>query len=291
LLNTWFVTCPDSKKKAHENKVSGWSLSQEDLNEVANHYFEPRIECDVCHKKFSLQEGVKEEFISDNPFVILDFQYNAREYGEVEVSIGQAKTVKFINPFEDTPIVYLTVHGEQLAACVPTFMANTQFTIFSSSLGEESGLRDVGWLAYGNRKYAEIPIWRKLISDSKGHQLKRDFRTEIIYLESAFEVFVGEYLAARLSKKLRMETVTWLLKRDIGEAIKRGFIELYGKPLSETEPVAYGKWHAKVKEVRDSIVHRGSSATDEQATEAREATFNIITKIDPEMLNHFRTYL
>lgn len=287
MSNTWIVMCPDWKKEVHENKPHGWSLSQKDLSEIANHYFEPKIKCIVCHNRFSLQQGVKEVFLSDTPFVMHELQYNARENGEVEVSVGQLKAIKFTNPFEDTPKVYLTPHG-QSAACVPGAATNTEFTIFSCSSGTEGGSRKIGWTAYGNRKYAAIPIWRKLISDSKEHQLRKDFRSEIVDLESAFEVFVGEYLGKHLSKKLRGETVRWMLKRSIEEQLRIGFTELAGTPVSETEPVAYSKWQSNVKELRDSIVHRGFPATDEQAKEAREAVFNLMTKIDPLAIDYFQ---
>ncbi len=279
--------CPDWKKEVHENKPHGWSLSQKDLSEIANHYFEPKIECIVCHNMFSLQQGVKEVFLSDMPFAIHEFQYNAREYGEVEVSMGQLKTIKFAKPFEDTPKVYLTPHG-QPAACVPGAMTNTEFTIFTCSSNTEDGSRKIDWTAYGNRKYAAIPIWRKLISDSKEHQLRKDFRSEIVDLESAIEVFVGEYLGRYLSKKLRGETVSWMLKRSIEEQLKIGFTELTGKPMSETDPAAYNKWQSCVKELRDTIVHRGFPATYEQAKEAREAVFDLITKIDPSTIDYFQ---
>jgi hypothetical protein len=123
LPNTWIVMCLDWKKEVHENKPQGWSLSKKDLSEIADHHFEPKIECIVCHNRFSLQRGVKEVFISDMPFVIHELQYNARENGEVEVSIGQLKTIKFTNPFEDAPKVYLTPYG-QPDACVPGAMLN-----------------------------------------------------------------------------------------------------------------------------------------------------------------------
>lgn len=284
---TWIVMCPKWECKDHVNKPHGWSLSREELAKIGNHYFDSRIECIVCGHKFSLQQGVKEAFLSDIPFVIHDFQCNTRENGEAEIKVGQLKTIKFSEPFEDTPEIYLTPF-EKLVAVVPGRITNAQFSVFSSDSGTEGEKRKISWAAYGNRAYAAIPIWRKLLSSSKEHQLRKDFRPELVDLESAFEVFIGEYLGKNLKTKLRNETVNWILKFSIEEQLKAGFTELKGKPLSELESKAYGRWQRNVKEVRDSVVHRGASVTDEQAHEARDAVFDLITRIDPKTIDHFR---
>jgi hypothetical protein len=287
---TWIVVCPHWKSEDHVNKAQGWSLSREALEKVGNHYFDPVIECIVCDHEFSLQQGVKEAFSSGIPFVIHDFQYNARENGDAEITVGQLKTIRFSQPFDDTPKIYLTPY-EKPVAVVPGRITNTQFSIFSSNSGAEGEKRKVGWAAYGNRAYAAIPIWRKLFSSSKEHQLRRDFRPELVDLESAFEVFIGEYLGKNLKNKLRDETINWILKLSIEEQLKAGFTELTGQPLSKLESRAYRRWQKNVKKLRDSVVHRGASVTDDQAQEAREATFDLITRIDPAAIGYFRIQL
>jgi len=287
---TWIVMCPQWRDQAHVNKPHGWSLSQQALTKIGNDYFDSKIDCIVCGNKFSLQQGVKEAFSSDIPFTIHDFQYNSRENGEAEIIVGQLKTVKFSEPFEDIPEIYLSPH-EKPAAVVPGYITNAQFNIFSSDSGTVTETRKISWAAYGNRAYAAIPIWRKLLSSSKQHQLRKDFRPELVDLESAFEVFIGEYLGKNLKNKLRDKTVNWILKFSIEEQLKAGFTELTGKPLSERESNAYGRWQRNVKELRDSVIHRGASVSEEQAREAREATFDLITRIDPTTIDYFRTQL
>jgi len=290
LANTWIVMCPNWKSEKHVNNPHGWSLSQKSLVQVGGKYFDPLVECIVCHGKFSLQQGVKEAFSSDVPFVIHDFQCNAQENGEVEVVIGQLKTVKFVTPFEDIPRIYLTPHEKPLA-CVSGAITSSEFTIFSCNSGAQEGPRRITWAAYGNRAYAEIPIWRKLISSSKEHQLRKDFRPELVDLESAFEVFVGEYLGMNLKTRLREATLRWVLRLSIEEQLKIGFAELTGKSLSESEPIVYGKWQTSVKELRDSVVHRGASVNSEQAREGREAVFELLTRIDPTAIDYFQIRL
>jgi len=109
----------------------------------------------------------------------------------------------------------------------------------------------------------------------------------LVELESAFEVFVSEFLGRSLRSKLRGETINWLLKRSIEEVLKVGFTELTGRPLSKLEPEAYARWQRSVKELRDFIVHRGAFVSDEQAREAREAVFDLMTRIDPKTIDYF----
>lgn len=282
---TWIVMCPKWESQEHENKPHGWSLSQKDIDKVKNSYLDPVIECIVCGNKFSLQQGVKEAFSSD---IVADiFRYNAREFGKTEIVVGQLNNVKFSEPFEDIPQVYLTPIGKP-ANIIPGKIINSQFSIFSSDSGTERESREIQWIAYGNRDYAAIPIWRKLLSNSKRHQLLKDFRSELVELESTFEVFIGEYLGKNLNQKFNDKTVNWILKLGIEQKLNMGMTELKGKSLNELEPDAYKKWKNSVKELRNSIVHRGTSVDEKQAHEARKAMFDLMTKIDPMIIDNFR---
>lgn len=282
---TWIVMCPKWESQEHENKPDGWSLPQKDLSKVKNSYLDPVIECSVCGNMFSLQQGVKEAISSD--IAADNFQYNAREFGKTEIVVGQLKTIKFSEPFEDTPKIYLTPIGKS-APAVPGQIANSQFNIFSSDSGTGGGSREIQWQAYGNRAYAAIPVWRKLLSNSKRYQLMNDFKSELVELESSFEVFIGEYLGKNLRKKFNDETVSWILKRGIEEKLKIGITELKGKPLNVLEPDTYKKWKNSAKVPRDHIVHRGTFIDEKQARDAREAVFDLMTKIDPMVIDDFR---
>lgn len=116
---------------------------EKNLDRIGNRYFDPLVECIVCGNKFSLQQGVKEAFSSDNPFIINEIQFNAREDGKAEIAIGQLKTIKFSDPFEDTPKIYLTPYAKPVAA-VPGRVTNSQFSIFSSDSGTEGQAREIG---------------------------------------------------------------------------------------------------------------------------------------------------
>lgn len=286
---TWVVMCPKWESKNHVSKPHGWSLSREELVRIGNDYFGSAIKCLICGHKFSLQQGVKEAFISDVPSNY--FQYNAHEHGETEVAVGQRRIIHFSEPFEDTPKVSLTPHGKPVAA-VPGFVTPAKFGIYSCDSGTEGEMRKIGWNADGNRGYGAIPIWRKLISSSKEHQLRKDFRSEVVNLDSAFEVFIDEYLGRVLKNKIRHETIDWILeRRSINKKLEIGFIELSGIPLSELEPIAYGRWQEKVRKLRNDVVHRGASVTDEEARQARDAVFDLMTRIYSNTIEHFRIQL
>ena len=284
---TWIVTCPKWQGGSHNNTVQSWTLSPEELHRIGNQYLEPRIDCRVCKHIFSLQRGVKESFSIDNPFVIHEFQFNSQEQGKVEIEIGRLKRIEFREPFEDTPQIYLTPYLKP-ARVVSGHVSSAGFSIFSSDSGTEGETREIGWSAIGNRVQEGIPIWRKLLSSSKEHQLRRDFQSEIVYLESAFELYIAEYVGTRLRTKQRNETVDWILNKSINEVLSVGFKELEGRPLSKLEPEAYGKWHNSVKKLRDSVVHHGTCVEASQAGKARDATFDLITRISPAAIEHFR---
>jgi len=284
---TWLVTCPNWESEDHKSKVQSWTLSPSELLKIGNRYREIRIDCKVCDCKFSLQQGVKESFSIDNPFVIHDFQFNSQENGSVKIKIGQLKRIKFCKPFEDKPQIYLTPYLKPVYVA-SGFVTNTGFSIFSSDSGAEGETREIGWSAFGNCAQKGIPVWRKLLSDSKEHQLRKDFQSEIVYLESAFELYIAEYIGERLRTKLRNETVDWILNRSITEVLTVGFREIKGEPLSKLEPEAHGRWQNNVKKLRDSVVHRGTPVEAGQARKAREATFDLITRISPTAIEHFR---
>jgi len=284
---TWVVTCPKWQSVDHKNALQSWTLSLEELHKIGNRYFETRIDCRVCKYTFSLQQGVKESFSMDDPFWIHFFQFNSQENGKAEIKIGQLKRIEFQKPFEDVPQIYLTPY-QKLAHVMPGHVNSTGFSIFSSDSGTEGETRKITWIAFGNRAQEGIPIWRKLLSSSKEHQLRKDFQSEIVYLESAFELYVAGYIGEGLRTKLRNETVDWILNRSINEVLSIGFKELKGEPLSKLEPEAYGKWDNSVRELRDSVVHHGTPVEADQARKAREATFDLITRISPAAIEHFR---
>jgi hypothetical protein len=268
------------------NKMNSWTLSKEELFNIGNGYFDTLIACSVCGYRFSLQEGLKEAFSSDNPFIIHSFQYNDSEHGKVEIQIGQLKTIKFAKPFENAPRVYLTPYNKPVAA-VPGCITREQFSIFSSDSGTGDQTREIGWAAFGNRKYGAMPIWRELLASSKEHQLRENFRQELVDLETAFEVFIGEYLGENLDGKLKDELVDWIFKLSLHQQLRAGFIALTGKSLHELQPEAHARWQKNVKQLRDAVVHKGFTVNSEQAREARQATFDFITRIDYTTIDHF----
>jgi hypothetical protein len=158
---TWIVMCPKWQNPDHTNKMHSWTLSKEELFNIENQYFDSLIDCIICGHKFSLQEGLKEAFSSDNPFIIHSFQYNDNEHGRVEIQIGQLKTIKFAKPFENAPRIYLTPYKKPVAA-VPGSITKEQFSIFSSDSGTGDQTREIGWAAFGNRKFKRASAWKEL---------------------------------------------------------------------------------------------------------------------------------
>jgi hypothetical protein len=278
--------CPDWQSANHINKAQGWALFKEAIEKVNTDYFSPNINCIMCGKKFSLQQGVSEAFSSD--VVIDNFRHNSNESGTIEVTVGNLAKIQFVQPFLDIPEINLTPYLKSVDA-VSGYITSNGFAIFSSantcSMEEK---RQITWHASGNRTSTPIPLWRMLLSSAKDHQKNKNHRSEIVELESAFEVFIGEYLGKNLRAKLRQETIDYLLKKSIEEQLSIGFTELVGSGLAKIHSREYSKWQEQVKELRDSIVHRGTSVTAEQAKEARKAVFDLIVRIDNSEFEQFQ---
>jgi len=285
LEKTWVVMCPRWESAEHINKPHGWALFKKALEQVGSDYFNSKMDCIVCGNKFSLQQGVSEAFASD--VAINDFLYNASERGQLEITVGKLTKIHFAKPFESTPTVILNPYLKHVDA-VPGYITASDFVVFSCSNSDEEEKRNIIWHAIGNRASETIPIWRGLLSNAKGHQLGKNYRSEIVELESAFEVFIAEYLGKNLKTKLRQGTIDWLLKLSIEEQIKIGFMELAGHTLAKLYPTEYREWQKSVKEMRDKIVHRGFQATPKQAKDARKATFDLITRADTSSMEHFQ---
>ena len=272
---TWVVQCPEKH---------GWSLSTEELERVKNDYFGSNLKCVPCDSSFSLWQGVKEAYLG---YLLSDFFVdNSRETGTIDVEVGKALWVTFAMPFEDNPKVSLTPQFNVHAA--PTHIGKRGFTALSCFSDSGISRGKINWYASGKRGRDAIPLWRELLSNAKRHQIAKNHRAEIVELESAVEVFIGEYLGKNLKTKLRQKTIDWILKRGIEDQMEIGFIELTGQPVAKMHPVEYRKWQKLVKATRNNIVHRGSQVTPEQAINAQKATFDILTKIDNTALIQFQ---
>lgn len=279
--------CPKWKSSKHINKAQGWALFKKALKAIGTDYFNPKIDCIMCGEKFSLQQGVSEAFSSD--IVIDNFRHNSNEIGTAEVTVGKLTKIDFKEPFLDIPEVKLTPYPKPVNA-VTGYITLTGFAIFSCANGcsiEEK--RQIQWHASGNRASIAFPLWRQLLSNSKDQQKSKNFRSEIVELESAFEVFFSEYLAKNLRGRLNQETINWLLKKQsIDTQMKIGYREITGNKITEQFPTEHGKWRNCVKEVRDRIVHQGMTITPKQSSEARKALFNFLTRIDSSTMEHFQ---
>jgi len=286
LETTWLVMCPNWQKPEHINKAQGWALFKKAIEAIGNDYFSPKIECIMCGKKFSLQQGVSEAFSSD--IVIHDFRYNSHESGKTEITVGTLTRIQLAKPFLDIPEINITPYLKPVDA-VSGYITPEGFAVFSCADGcSVNEKREIGWYASGNRASEPIPIWRVLVSNSKDQQKVKNFRSEIVELESAFEVFFGEYLAKNLKTRLRQETIEWILKNRVDFQMAIGYRELTGQNIAKQYPIEHSKWKNCVKDVRDRIVHQGITITPEQATDARKAFFNFLTRMDNATMQQFQ---
>ncbi len=241
----------------------------------------------MCGKQFSLKDGLKEAFASD---VVLDlFRHNSFTHGELSFKAGELLHVNFSDPFSETPEIYLTKMGQNVPDVMPGYITKDSFDLFSCIRNPSVPLDGrVSFEASGNRGVFQIPLWRVLLSNSKNHQKNKNYRSELIDLESAFEVFIADYLRNKLNGKLKDATIVWLLKNSIENQLNIGFTELNGVPVKRMFQEEYRLWNEAVKEKRDGVVHRGLQISEEEAIKARKAVLNLMLSIDNSAVLHFQ---
>lgn len=272
----------------HKNTVHSWTLKPEELIRIGNDLKEPKITCQVCQKSFSLIEGVRESFVSENPFLIHEFQSNLVQCGMIKGKVGLAVKVTFPKPFDLKPDVYITPN-------TPTSMATsnvntTDFYLHASKLEEnESDEFQCGWSAFGIINDSTIPLWRKLITNAKNTQLRHDNRLQLVELETAFKFFAYDYVLNSLrSKGIREETIDWISHRNIDELLSIWFREATGNKASALFEPIHSKWSNDVKKLRDTVVHHGDPVSPEQVQKARGAVFDYMIAINISIIYQFQ---
>jgi len=285
----WSVTCIWLDDPKHKNAAHSWSIPYATDPEMEKNPFARSIECNVCRKEFSLFEGVKESFKSENPFVMRDFEFNARAIGTTTIVAGLKKDFRLQDKFAGRPEVYLTPQSPVIVA--PALIHASGFSILSSSAGEAhtSANHTINWLVYGNYDDLSVPLWRRLLSDSKSHQARGEHRSEIVALESGVELFISEHLQHALQAKgVHQTTIDWVQRRGIEEKCSIWLREANGKSLSDVDQKLHSRWIKDLKKVRDAVVHKGKEVSSEEAIKARDAAISVIVNVCPKALLHFR---
>ena len=154
------------------------------------------------------------------------------------------------------------------------------------------------WSVYGNKYGLETPLWRQLLANAKGYEINRNFRMEIVELETAFEVFLYEYLKPKLKPLFTEPIVETIFKhfRRMEDVTTLVFEMATGKKLREILKEAnleklYGVWKEFGKDKRDKILHRGEEVSKSEAKKAFEAVFKMIVFLEPKSLEYLKTSL
>lgn len=285
---TWIVACPQRYSEKHANRVHAWTLTKEQILGVGRRYGEKILDCYVCHHSFSLIEGISEAFTMDLDFLILYFANNTVQSGNVIIRLGWIRPVKFPKRFEKQPTVYLTISDSPVNAVAGDINA-IGFRVFTGrSLEATKEEYQVAWSAYGSTEEIEIPIWRKILSLAKNDQLRKDFRLEVVNLESAFEIFVKEHLKPLLQQKgIIGQRLDWVLRRGIDLFMSKWFKVATGQEASERYGELHERWQKEAKDLRNDVVHHGAPVDSHSSQLARKAIIDYILAIEPEAAEHF----
>ena len=236
-----------------------------------------------CGKRFSLSQGVMNFLSSDRPFPAYLIRSSWHEGGNVKSEVGQARKVRF----KRAPRRVLWVSLDAYRAKVePTGVTKKGFTIISSKLADHKGKSvTTNWNALGEAKGHRAVPWRQTLADSKGYELGKDSDMQVVAAETAFELFLDDFLAIHL--KLRPNTIRWIQKRTIEEKASVWYGEAMGQSLPTQFRQEYSQWQRHAKELRDSIVHRRSRTNLRQGRAAFRAVLGLISKIDPKWFLSF----
>jgi Tfp pilus assembly protein PilF len=224
----------------------------------------------------------------DLPFIIQYFANNTIQSGDVDVRLGWIRPVRFPKPFAKQPTVYITMFDESVEAVAG--QVNTQgFRIFTGrSLVATKAEYQVSWNAFGTIEDKSIPIWRKMISIAKNDQLRADFRLELVNLESAFEIFVSQYLRPLLEKNgIIGDRLDWVLRRGIERKMSKWFKEATGQEAREWYGSLHERWKTDAKDLRNAVVHHGETVDQEKAKKARSVIIDYILSIDARSVEYF----
>lgn len=276
---------------------SSWKLNKKEITNISKGL--PLI-CRECGNNFVLLDGVTEIITTDNIFLQYMLRSNHVILGKSEVIPGELEVVDLKSRFKEIHHVFLTPTGSQPIRCEPVIIGDSKFLIVSSLVKSSRFPRKIQvlWSVYGNKHGLETPLWRQLLANAKGYEINKDFRMEIVELETAFEVFLYEYLKPKLKTMCtdqimemifqhfrRMEDITnFVFKIPTGKTL-RGMLK------EANRDKLYGIWKECVKDQRDKILHKGEGVTNSQAKKAFEAVFKIIVFLEPKSLEYLQTSL
>lgn len=247
----------------------------------------------MCGERFDLLDGL--ELLSDVTFMQYALRSNYILFGETEIVPGEAKIVNLPKDFSEVHKIIITPYGLHKIHCVPVKSGSYQFLILSSKVKGHEYLKQIriSWAVYGNRQGEQAPLWRQLLSSAKAFEIEKNFRMEIVEVETAFEVFISSYLRSKLQKLASHDVVELIFDRfhRMEDVTTRLFEAATGKTLRKMLDEAnrqelYGKWKGGVKDKRDAIVHAGVNVGSDEAKEAFETVFEIVLFLKPQALNY-----
>jgi hypothetical protein len=217
--------------------------------------------------------------MSENVFAAQEIRSSWHEGGNIKIRVGQARRVRFKR--SPARILGVLLHAYERAKVEPSRVTRKGFIIVSSRLpSHRQTFVTANWNAFGHSKGHHTVAWRQSLADSKGYEMQKDSNMQVVTAETAFELFVDDFLSTNL--KLKKNTIRWVQKRSIEEKVSVWYGEAMGQSLSTQFRQEYSRWQRDAKEVRDSIVHRRYQTSLRQGKAAFKAVLCLLSRIDPK---------
>lgn len=243
-----------------------------------------QIQCIACRKRLSLSQAAMNFLLSDNVFAAYEIRSSWHERGKVRINVGQSTRVEFRR--SPARVLHVFISPDQKVKVESSGVTKNGFMIVSSKLpSQKTTSTRVGWLAVGEAEGHHTVPWRQALADSKGYELRKDSNMQIVTAETAFELFVDDFLSTRL--KLKHNTIRWVQKRSIEEKVSIWYGEAVGQSLPSQFKQEYSHWQRDAKELRDSIVHRRCQTTLQRGKAAFKAVIYLVSRIDPKWFLNF----
>lgn len=160
--------------------------------------------------------------------------------------------------------------GIELPGLALAINGNMRFNV--PAMGDEH-IRKISEMLMNNEK---IPIYVQLLMDARDSHYYGNFRVAVTEAESAFEVFVQEFLATKYRNQGMDDTRTSQI------IDKTGFINLAQNHINKFLSGNFGsspqfiEWENKVYKLRKKVIHYGHTPSVDESKDAVETVYKTI---------------
>lgn len=247
--------CDSGSNLLHTMKYNGHS----DLNDKFN--------CS-CGNQLSYKDAIINDFCTDHFASEYNFISDIFEYGSIDITVGQSKTVDLK---EEIPIINkILLSPNPTGVYVRPYLINDRksFKIVSSEINDnlefwgDSKLKvgsttNINWMLYGRSKDIQLESWRLLLIQAKELLINNNYLLSYLSSAIAFESFVNSAISKHLKeKKLDNVSIDIFLKESFFvDKIFKILTSMFNIKIRCKKDVLSRTKIEKIFQARNSIAH------------------------------------